>query len=28
VQKGHKIPECPKGHKSYDERVDEPRNRR
>jgi len=28
VQKGDRIPECPNGHKSYDERIDEPSNRR
>ncbi len=28
VQKGHTIPECPNGHKTYDERIDEPRNER
>lgn len=25
VQKGKAIPECPNGHKTYDERIDEPR---
>ncbi|HLG70769.1 MAG TPA: alpha helical protein [Chloroflexota bacterium] len=24
VQKGHKIPECPNGHKTFDERIEEP----
>ena len=28
VQKGHKIPECPNGHKTFDERIEEPGRRK
>lgn len=28
VTKGHKIPECPKGHKTFDERTGEPGNKK
>ena len=24
VQKGHQIPACPNGHKTFDERIEEP----
>jgi hypothetical protein len=27
VQKGDRIPECPNGHKTYDERIEEPGRR-
>ena len=28
VQQGDRIPECPNGHKRYDERVNEPSHQR
>ncbi len=26
VQKGHTIPQCPNGHETFDERIEEPRH--